>query len=92
MLSADSVKEVGNVRIMPIQKARALIVSISRGTIMAGHLNVADLLNLVFLQGVPIQRNDDFTVKVDHVIMNTDTCTHQSTYALHHLPHFTLLP
>ena len=63
MLSADSVKEVGNAKITTIQKARACTVIIPLGLIVVGHLSVADLLNLVVLLGVPIQKNDDFTVQ-----------------------------
>ena len=92
MLSTDGVKEVGNARIMPIQKARALIMSVPLGMIVVGHLSMADLLNLVVLWGIPIQKNDDFTVKVDHTIMNANTHAHQSTYAFCHLPPFILLP
>ena len=91
-LSADDVKEVGNVRITPIQKARALIMSKSQGMIMAGKLSMADLLSLVVLWGIPIQKNDDFTVKVDHAIVGANTLTHQSTYTFCHLPPFILLP
>ena len=52
---------------VPIWKARAHTTSIPQGMTMVGHLSMADLLNLVVLWGIPIQRNDDFTVKVDHV-------------------------
>ena len=71
MLSADSMKEVGNMRIAPMQKIRAHTVSVPLGLIMAGHLSVAGLLNLVVLWGIPVQKND-FTVEVDHAIMNAD--------------------
>ena len=91
MLSTDSMKEVGNMRIAPIQRVRALIMSISWGMIMVGWLSMADLLNLVVLRGVPVQRNDNFTVEVDHVIVNADTLTHQSVYTFCHLPPFILL-
>ena len=91
-LSIDGTKEVGNTKIAPVQKARAHTVSIPQGTIMAGYLSMADLLNWVVLWGIPIQKNDDFTVKVNHMIVNTDTLTHQSTYTSHHLPPFILLP
>ena len=91
-LGADGMKEVGNARITLIQKARAHTVSIPRSMIMVGHLSMADLLNLVVLQGIPFQRNNEFTVKVDHMIMNTNTPTHQSLYVFCHLPSFILLP
>ena len=41
------------------------------GMTMLGHLSMADLLSLVVLWDVPIQKNDDFTVKADHVIAST---------------------
>ena len=53
MLSTDDVKEVGNMRIVPIQKTRALIVSVSWGMIMAGHLSMADMLSLDISTGCP---------------------------------------
>ena len=59
---------------------------------MAGHLNVADLLNLVVLWSIPIQRNDKFTVEVYHVTVSTDAHAHQSMFAFCHLPSSTLLP
>ena len=92
MLSADGMKEVGNTRITPMQRTRAHTVSVPLGLIVAGCLCVAGLLNLVVLQGIPIQKNDDFTVEVDHAIVNADAHTHQSTYTFHHLPTFILLP
>ena len=77
MLSADSVKEVGNAGIAPIQKARACTTSIPRGMAVGGHLSMADLLNLVVLWGIPIQRNDNFTVKAGHMIISANTLAHQ---------------
>ena len=91
-LSADGMKGVKNVRNAPFQKTRALTVSIPLGLIMAGHLSMADLLNLAVLWDIPVQKNDDFTVKVDHTIMNANARTHQSMYAFHHLQIFILLP
>ena len=62
MLSADGMREVWNARSMPIQKAKAHTMSVPLGMIVAGHQSVADLLNLVVLRGIPVQKNDDFTV------------------------------
>ena len=92
MLNTDNAKEVGSVRIMPIQKARACTMSMPLGMNMAGCLSMADLLNLVVLRSIPIQKNDGFKVKADHVTMNADAHAHQSTFAFHHLPTSILLP
>ena len=91
-LSTDGMKEVGNVKIMSVQKARGHTMSIPQGMIMVGRRSMADLLNLVVLWGVPIQKNDDFTVEVNHAIVNADTLAHQSAYAFCHLPPFILPP
>ena len=91
-LSTDGVKGVGNVRIVPFQKTRALPMSVPLGLIIMGHLSMADQLNLVVLQGIPIQRNNDLTVEVDHAIVNADARANLSAYAFHHLPTFILLP
>ena len=86
MLSADSVKEVGNGGIAPIQKARACTMSIPWGMAMGGgHLSMADLLNLVVLWGIPVQRNDNFTVRAGHTIVSANTLAHQNVHAFCHL-------
>ena len=92
MLSTDDGKEVGSVRIMPIQKTRAHTMSVPLGMNVAGHLSMADLMNLVVLQSIPIQRNNEFKVEADHVTVNADAHTHQSTFTFCHLPTSTLLP
>ena len=101
MLSADGerakgmtkiVKEVGNAKkIAPIRRARARTTSMPQGMTMVGHLSMVDLLNLIVPWGVPIQRNDDFTVEADHMIMSTDALTPQNAYAFCHLQPFILL-
>ena len=91
-LSTDGAKEVGNVRITLKQKTKAHIMSILPGMNMEGHLSTADLQNPVVPRGIPIQKNDDFTVEVDHVIVNTNAHAHQSMYTFHCLPTFILLP
>ena len=59
---------------------------------VAGHLSVADLLNLVVLWSIPIQRNDEFKVKADHVTMNADAHTHQSMFTFCTPPNFHSTP
>ena len=54
MLSIGKGKEVGSMRIVPIQKAGAHTVSVPLDMSMVGHLSVADLLNLVVLWSIPI--------------------------------------
>ena len=54
-------KELWSMRIMPIQKAGARTMSIPLDMSMVGHLNVADLLNLVVLLSIPIRRNNEFS-------------------------------
>ena len=54
MLSTDKGKEVGSVRIVPIQKARAHTVSMPLGMNVVGHLSVVDLLKLVVLWSITI--------------------------------------
>ena len=54
MLSIGEGKEVGSMRIVPIQKARAHTMSIPLDMSVAGHLSMADLLNLVVLWSIPI--------------------------------------
>ena len=92
MLSTDDTKEVGSMRIVPIQKARAHTVIMPLGMNVAGHLSMADLLKLVVLWSVPIQKNDGFKVKADHMAMNVDAHTHWSAFTFCHLPTFILLP
>ena len=67
-------------------------MSVPLGMNVAGHLSAADLLNLVVLWSIPVQRNDKFKVEADHVTMNTDAHAHQSAFAFNHLPTSTLLP
>ena len=91
-LSIGKWKEVGNVRITPIQKAGACTMSVPLDMSRVGYLSAGDLLNLVVLQSVLIQRNDEFKVEADHMTMNADAHAHQSAFAFHHLPSSTLLP
>ena len=78
-------------KIVPIKRARAHTASVPQGMTIAGWPSMADLLNLVVPWGVPVQRNNDFTVEADHVIMSTDTLAHQNAYPFHHLQPFILL-
>ena len=85
-------KEVGDVKkIRAIKRARAHTVGMTQGMTIVGQLSMVDLLNLVVLWGIPIQRNNDFTVEADHTIMSTDALTHQNAYAFCHLHPFILL-
>ena len=52
---------------------------------------MADLLNPVIPWSVPVQRNDNFPVKVNHMIVSIGAPAHQNVYAFHHLQHFILL-
>ena len=90
-LIAGEWKELGSMRIMPIQKVGAHTTSIPLDMNVVGHQNTADQLNLVVLQIIPIERNDKFEVEVNHMTMNADAHTHQSAFAFHHLPSSTLL-
>ena len=82
-------KGVGNMKkIAPAQKARASTASLPQGMTVVGQLSVVDLVNLVVLWGIPVQRNYDFTVKADHAIMSTDALVHQNAYAFCHLRPF----
>ena len=53
-LSAGKWKELGSMKIVPIQKAGAHTMSIPLDMSMVGHLNMADLLNLVVLLSIHI--------------------------------------
>ena len=75
-----------------IQKAGACTMSIPLDMSVVGHLSMADLLNLIVLWSIPVRRNDEFKVKADHMNVDTDARTHQSTFAFCHLPSSTLLP
>ena len=75
---AKITKEVGNTKITPIRRARACTANMPEDMTVVGHLSVADLLNQVVLRSIPVQRNDDFTVEADHVIMSTDTFAYQN--------------
>ena len=92
MLSTYNVKEVESMWIVPIQKARTCTMSMPLGMNMVGHLSVADLLNLVVLQSIPVQRNDGFKVEADHATVNADAHAHQSVFTFRHLPTSILLP
>ena len=79
-------KEVGNTnKIAPIKRERAHTSSVPQGMTIVGLQSMADLLSLVVLQGIPILRNDNFTVEADHMIMSIDALTHQNVYAFCHL-------
>ena len=61
-------KEVENAKkIASIKRARAHTMSVLQGMTIAGQPSMADLLNLVIPQSIPIQRNDEFTVEADHM-------------------------
>ena len=60
---------------------------------VAGHLNAADLSNLVVPQSVPVQRNDEFAVKVNHSDCERRfTRAHQSALIFCHSPFFHSTP
>ena len=79
-------KEVENAKkITSVKRARAHTVSMLQGMTIAGWPSMADMLNMVVRQSIPIQRNDDFTVEADHMVMSIDTPAHQNMYSFHHL-------
>ena len=83
------VKEVENMnKNVAIKRARAHTMSTPKGMTVVGQASVADLLNPVTPWSIPVQRNDDFTVEADHVVMSTGTPTHQNVYTFIHLQHF----
>ena len=93
MLNTDNAKEVGNVRIIPNSKGKSSHHEHAPGYECGRvHLSMADLLNLVVLWSIPIQKNDGFKVEADHVTVNADAHAHQNAFAFHHLPTSILLP
>ena len=51
-------------------------------------LSMADLMNPVIPWSITIQRSNDFTVTVNHMVMSIDAPTHQNIYPFCHLQHF----
>ena len=73
---------------MAVQGTRAHTTTAPQVMTIAWLLSVANLMNLVIPWSITIQRNDDFTVKVNHTVMSIDTPAHWNLYVFHHLQHF----
>ena len=88
-LTIKIVKEVGNMnKNVAIQSTRAHTARMPQVVTVAGLSSMADLLNLVIPRSITIQRNYDFTVKVNHMVMSISAPAHWSMYAFCHLQHF----
>ena len=85
-------KGVGNVsNNMAVQGTRAHTANMPQVMTIVGLSSMANVMNPVIPWSIAVQRNDDFTVKVDHAVMSIEAPTHQNIYVFCHLWHFILV-